>query len=205
MDSGTSLDDMVHIARCLKPSNPKEATALVFQGSLMRNPVFGKIVWREVDQKGGANTERTLMENELEDAVSSGLTPCLPMRYASVEIEFADFMQTEMFRTVEDTMKEGGYRGASDHTLHMMFMEDCLGTTLAKYLNTEGSTEDVHAIVFMLYHALSWLRHKGISHHDLHGNNIILRTIEPTCVTFGDCRFVTSTGVNLGSTCTDLP
>jgi len=41
----------------------------------MHNAVFGKIVWRKVNRKGGANTERKLMDNELEGAVNCGLTP----------------------------------------------------------------------------------------------------------------------------------
>jgi len=189
---GTRWDDIVHIDQCLQPTHPLEATSLVFKGTLMRRRVFGKLVWRRVNQKGGANTERNLMENELEAAVCGGVTPCVPLRYASVEINYDIFKQTEMFRALRGFMKHGKRR-RSDHTLHVMLMEDCGATSLAEYWNTNGSFEDVHAIVFMLFHALSWLSKMGISHNDLHGSNVILRTIEPTCVAFGDCRFVTST------------
>jgi len=193
MANGSSFDEIVRVGRCLQPTNPKDATSLVFKGSLMHNTVFGKIVWRKVNRKGGANTERKLMENELEGAVNCGLTPCMPLRYASIEIDYKTFMQTEMFRSVNGFMKEGGRRRPSDHTLHFMLMEDCGDTTLSSFLNSEGPATDIHAVIFMLFHALSWLRLMGISHNDLHGSNVILRTIEPTCVSFGNCKFVTST------------
>ena len=51
----------------------------MFQGTLMCRAVFGKIVWRNVDQQGGANTERKLMENQLFHAVKDKRTPCMPV------------------------------------------------------------------------------------------------------------------------------
>ena len=191
--SGTRLDDLVKVSRCVKPGNPKEATSLVFQGTLMRHAVFGKIVWRNVDQQGGANTERKLMENQLFHAVKDGRTPCMPMRYTSLKLKFSNFLDTDVFRSVRDVMREGGDRRSSDQSLYVLLMEDCEGITLAKYMNSEGSCDDIHAIVFMLYHALSVLRGIGVSHNDLHGSNIILRSIDPTGVTFGDRSFQTAT------------
>ena len=54
----------------------------------------------------------------------------------------------QLYGRGERQLRDGGDLGDD-----RLAMADCLGTTLAKYLNTEGSTEDVHAIVFMLYHA----------------------------------------------------
>ena len=139
VQSGTGLDDLVKVSRCVKPTNPKEATSLVFQGTLMCRAVFGKIVWRNVDQQGGANTERKLMENQLFRAVKNGRTPCIPMRYTSLKLKFTNFLDTEVFRSVRDVMREGGGRQSSDQSLYVLLMEDCEGITLAKYMSSEGS------------------------------------------------------------------
>lgn len=41
----------------------------------------------------------------------------------------------------------------------------------------------------MLYHALSFLADKGISHNDLHLNNIRIRSVQPVIARFGDKQF----------------
>ena len=191
--NGTRVDDIIQIDRCLKPGEPNYANSLVFQGSLLHKAIFGKLVWRKVNYKGGANTERKLMENELEAMVQCGLTPCIPMRYASVELDFDTFMQTAMFRAVSEVIQNGPARKTTDNSVHILLMEDCGATSLSDFLQTEGTTEDIHAIVFMLFHALSWLCSLGISHNDMHALNIVLQPIEPTTVAFGQCCFRTST------------
>lgn len=68
-------------------------------------------------------------------------------------------------------------------------MENCVSTSLSAFLKGDQQSQEIHSVYFMLYHALSFLADKGISHNDLHSNNIRIKSVQPVIVRFGDKQF----------------
>jgi hypothetical protein len=79
--------------------------------------------------------------------------------------------------------------------VEFVFTEWCGETTLYQYLmsGTKASEPcEILQLYFMLFHALSMLAAKGVSHNDLHSNNVMVRRVTPTMVSFGNYSFVTT-------------
>jgi serine/threonine protein kinase len=179
-----SWDDTVIIQHVVPSSRPEESDAVVFKASFLGNGCFGKLIWRNVTKPGGANTERLLMQEELETVARR--TPCIPLRFVTVEIPRDIFNQTEMYKTTKSFMK--GRRASRKH-VHVMLIENCGELPLSAFLKQNQRSEEIHSIYFMLYHALAFLSEKGVSHNDLHSNNIMITDVEPSLVCFGDKQF----------------
>ena len=79
----------------------------------------------------------------------------------------------------------------------LLLLESCGDVALSDYLHGVGDAEDAHAILFMLFHALSYMRGYKMSHNDLHAGNIMVSSTAPTRLSFGERRFLTSTTVRI--------
>ena len=192
--TASSLDSLIRVDMVVKPTNPTESNTLVFKGTFMSHSVFGKVMWRHIDMKGGANTETKLMENEIENMAFHGMSPCFALRFQSVTIGARMFQSMGLFADMQEQMnrEELSCRGVK-----LLLVEDCGDVTLSTYLGEEGGDEDAHAIMFMLFHALSYMRGYKISHNDLHGGNIMISKTVPTRMAFGEDRFLTSSAVRI--------
>jgi serine/threonine protein kinase len=194
--STRTLNALISVDLVVKPAHPTDSNTFVFKGKFMGCNVYGKLMWREVASEGSANTERKLMEQELEEISFHGMSPCFPLRYESINIERNMFEGTDMHTNISGLMREGG-GGVGCEGVRLMLIEDCGDASFASFCNQQGDASDLHAIIFMLFHALSYMKGFKLSHHDLHADNIIITSSAPARVSFGDRHFVTSTAVRI--------
>lgn len=152
---------------------------------------FVKFAWKPLSKSLGANAERKIVGRDIESILQKGKTPCLPFAINELKLSNNDGLATwEVYR---DLMRRNGVQKKRGRSVHLLLMEDCGEVTLMKYLfSRRQKRNDILQIFLMLYHALRVLADAGVSHNDLHLQNIVIKAVPPTVVSFGGRVFRTT-------------
>lgn len=152
---------------------------------------FVKFAWKTLNKSHGANAERKLVGRDIEAILQSGKTPCLPFAINELKLSNNDGLATwEVYR---DLVKRSGSHKRRGRSVHLLLMEACGEVTLMNYVFArKRKRNDILQIFLMVFHALRVLADAGVSHNDLHLQNIVVKTVSPTVVSFGGRVFRTT-------------
>lgn len=173
----------------------QEADCFTFKAALhygaRETQCFVKFAWKPLNRSPGANAERKLVGRDIESILQSGKTPCLPFAVNELKLSNNDGLATwDIYR---DLMRRNGFQKKRGRSVHLLLMEDCGEVTLKRYLfSRRRKRNDILQIFLMLFHALGVLADAGVSHNDLHLQNVVIKTVPPTVVSFGGRVFRTT-------------
>lgn len=162
---------------------------------MAETPCFVKFAWKTLTQSFGASAERHIVGKDIERLLQRGLSPCLPFAINELTISNDEGLASwELYRNL---LKEYGNKrrtgGKKSRPVHLLVMESCGDVSLKKYILSKASSgNDIVPIFLMIFHALEVLADAGISHNDLHLENIVVKRIPSTVVSFGGKVFRTS-------------